>query len=270
MQIAKRLPVPLLAGGLAIGSVTLIGIGSSASDAQHSPVVPPSRAQRVSSSAFADRFARRNDRLWSVSNGWRNGSYMVNDWRASQVRFGPGLTLTLALNRTDKAAFSSGEVQSRAFYKYGYFETRMRAAPGSGTVTGFFTYTGPPFGRPWDEIDVEILGAKPREVEFTYFRNGKKLSKIQPLGFDATAATHVYGFEWQPELLQWYVDGKLVYGASGSALPLPQEPQKIMVSLWASDTLGSWVGPFNRGAVPTRALVSCISYSHSFATRQNC
>ena len=219
---------------------------------------------------FVDKFANRNPQ-WRVSDGWSNGPYMVNDWRATHARFSNGaLDLVLSPNRTDKAAFSSGEVQSSQTYGYGYFETKMRAAPGSGLVTGFFTYIGPPANKSWDEIDVEVLGGKPREVMFTYFTSGKKVSEIVQLPYDATKETHVYGFDWQPDAIRWYIDGKMMHEARGKDIPLPSQRQKIIVSLWASGTLTDWVGPFDARALPSKATFGCVSYAPTYAARQNC
>jgi endo-1,3-1,4-beta-glycanase ExoK len=209
---------------------------------------------------FLDRFDGLNRARWFVSDGWRNGDYTVNDWRASQSRAGRGLTLTLARNPGVPAGFSSGEVQSRATYRHGYFEARFRAASGSGVVTGFFTYTGPAFKTVWNELDVEIVGRRPREVMFTYFNGPEKRSRIIQLPFDATKELHAYGFEWQPDALRWFVDGREVHRSSAADLAFPTLPQKIMLDLWGSRTLGAWLGPFDAAALPTSAYFACIRY----------
>lgn len=259
------------AGGAALFSFVAIAGGSTADEqaaAQPTPRVIPERIEGAE--PFADGFDRLDRQIWSVSDGWRNGEWAINDWRRSQVRFDGKLHLILDRKHTNLAEFSGGEVQSRGKYGHGYYEVKMRAAPASGTVSGFFTYTGPSFGDPWDEIDVEILGAKPREVAFTYFRDGEKISYQHPLDFDATAAEHVYGFDWQPGYIRWYVDGKLAYEVTGEGLPLPIKQQKIMVSLWGSEQLRSWVGAFDPATLPTTMTVDCISFSADFASRPSC
>jgi endo-1,3-1,4-beta-glycanase ExoK len=219
---------------------------------------------------FIDTMSALDTELWSVSDGWENGPYMVNDWQASQARFDNGLTLTLAPDVAKGQAYSSGEVQSRAEYGHGYFETTMRAAPGSGVITGFFTYTGPPFGQNWNEIDVEVIGAKPREVLLTYFFGDDKISKAVPLGFDATAEYHTYGFDWQPDSIEWYVDGRSIHKVTGTDLPIPNLAKKLMASLWGSETLTEWSGPFDKSAMPTSAKFTCIAHSRSAADGMPC
>ena len=263
-------------GTLALGGAALVSLvavaGGRTVDQPAAPRPTNAVAQERLEGAppFVDGFDRRHDGMWTVSHGWRNGDWAVNDWRRSQVSFDGKMRLTLERKKTDKAEFSGGEVQTRQKYGHGYYEVKMQAAPASGTVSGFFTYTGPAFGDPWDEIDVEILGSKPREVMFTYFRDGEKISYEHPLSFDATREEHLYGFDWQPGYIRWYVDGEMVHEVTGEGLPLPVKKQKIMASLWGSQQLTSWVGPFDPATLPTSMTVDCISFSADFASRQSC
>lgn len=228
-------------------------------------IIAPFAALLVSGSAtaldqpFIDRFASIDSTRWRVSDGWRNGDYMVNDWRASQVRSGPGLLLSLS--RRQDGGYSSAEVQSRAAHGYGYYEAELRAATGEGIVTGFFTYTGPPQGKPWNEIDVEILGRNTRRVQLTYFHGPSSVPQTVDLPFDAAAGAHRYGFDWRRNGIRWYVDGKLVATARGDKLPLPDERQLIIMNLWGSRTLSDWLGRFPETIRGVTAKVNCVAYS---------
>lgn len=208
---------------------------------------------------FVDRFLYIDGARWRVSDGWRNGDYLINDWRASQVRSGPGLVLSLS--RRPDGGYSSGEVQSRAARSYGYYEAKLRAAKGSGIVTGFFTYTGPPQGRPWNEIDVEILGRNTHRVQLTYFHGPSSVPQTVDLPFDAAANPHRYGFDWRRNGIRWFVDGKLVASARGDKLPLPDERQLIITHLWGSRTLIDWLGRFPEDLRTVTAKVDCVAYS---------
>ena len=261
----RRTSLALLAvPAVALGAFALTGQEEARSAPSRPPPAPMPQGEKSPARPmpeFVDRFRTHDTKRWQVSDGWRNGDYMVNDWRATQARFGRGLTLILERRKTDKADFTSGEVQSTATYGSGYYETAMRAAPGSGVVSALFTYTGPHFGDPWDEIDIEFLGSKPREVMFTYFTDGKKESKVVALPFDATKETHRYGFDWQPGYIRWYIDGELKHEVTGATLALPTRRQKIMTEVWASSTLTDWVGPFDAKALPTGAVYECVSYA---------
>jgi len=251
------------------GAVGVIGLAVSMSGAANEPKVG-----RKDDAELAQPFVERFDVLdrdrWFVASGWKSGDYAINDWRTSQVSVKRGLFLEMSKNKTDLAEYSSGEVQSRAVYGHGYFESSLRAARGSGLVTGFFTYTGPHYKKPWHEIDVEILGKDTRKVQLTYFTDGKKVKKTVPLGFDASRDFHVYAFDWQPGWITWYVDGVPVHRVDGSNLKLPSEPQKIMVSLWGSDVLRSWLGPFERRVLPANAAVACIAYARDLNGAGEC
>lgn len=257
----------LMAVFVAAGAVLILAQAPS----DHAPVLRE-QVPVISTDAqpFRDEFLILDRERWSISHGWRNGDWTINDWRRSSVEFGNGLVLTLSSSKHALAAYSSGEVQSRGQYGHGYYEATLKAASGSGLVTGFFTYTGPAFGTEWDEIDVEILGSRPTELMMTYFRDGQSVSEYVDLGFDATAGFHRYGFDWQPDAITWYVDGQKVHQVSGDDLPLPRLPQKLMVSLWGSGTLTDWLGNFDPANVPVSAHFSCISYSSSFAARSDC
>ncbi|MDT0575222.1 family 16 glycosylhydrolase [Croceicoccus sp. F390] len=255
-----RTTVALAAGLVAIGAT--VALTGTPTVARTPPV--------AGAPAFLDQLETLDKKRWSVSDGWSNGSWTANDWRKSQVRIEDGLHLTLAANKTDKANFSGGEVQSIDRYGHGYYEARFKAAPGSGIVTGFFTYIGPHWKKEWNEIDVEIVGKRPRHVLLTYFKGDEKISKEVALGFDATDSYHVYGFDWQPDAIRWYVDGKLVHEAKGAKVPLPAEQQKIMISLWGSETLTDWLGPFDKAALPTSAVFTCIGYWEDYRPGRGC
>lgn len=274
-----RRSITLLCGAVAClavaasASITILETEDAVREAAATGSAPvPSTEPRIvgKRASFRDQFNAFDPDLWKISDGWRNGRWTANDWRRSQVVIDDGLTMTLEAKPSELAEYAGAEIQSRGRFGHGYFEVRMRAAKASGTVSGFFTYTGPPFGDPWNEIDVEILGRKPREVMFTYFRDGKKTEHRHTLDFDATEDFHTYGFDWQPEHLRWYVDGDLAHEASPAELALPNLPQKLMTSLWGSETLTSWVGPLKPEALPTTMQVACISYSKDYASRTPC
>jgi endo-1,3-1,4-beta-glycanase ExoK len=214
---------------------------------------------------FVDHFAQLDSARWQASDGWSNGGVFLNDWRRSQLRTGGGgLTVTLDQNPASKNGYSSGEIQSRQVYRYGYFEARMTAAAGSGVVTGFFTYTGPPRGKPWNEVDVEILGRNTRSVQLTYHNGNDQHGLSVDLPFDAAARSHIFGFDWQPGYIRWYVDGKIVHEETGEHLPIPGEAQQIFFDVWNSNSLASWMGRFTWPGQPITAQLQCVATSPRF------
>lgn len=220
---------------------------------------------------FIDTLAVIDENRWRVADGWSNGAWTANDWRASQIRqTGNGIEITLGRSRGGDKRFSSGELQSEDVYRYGYFETRMQVPRGSGLVTGFFTYTRDGAENTWDEIDIEILGRDTRSIQFTYFRRGARHITTVPLPFDAADAQHSYGFEWTPRAIRWYVDGRLLHEETGSDGPLPQATQRLYLHLWNTETLDEWLGPILPWEGPWRLNVSCIAYAPSYEGRPIC
>lgn len=116
------------------------------------------------------------------------------------------------------APVTTAAVMTKAKFKYGYLEMRCKAA--SGPVSSSFWTTGT-----GGEIDVfEHFGGNPNNAESAYryhasFHDWRKGSATfgkrvwtndHRLGFKVADDFHVYGLEWGPDLLQIYIDGRLV------------------------------------------------------------
>ena len=228
-------------------------------------LVTATAATAADAPPFIDKFPTAPDpSRWLVSDGWSNGDWQVNDWRRSQIiANGSGLVISLDKNPASKNGYSSGEFQSRSAYRYGYFEVRMRAAAGPGIVTGFFTYIGPPQGQPWNVVDVEILGKDTHVVSLTYHVGNQQHATLVKAPFDLAEADHVYGFDWQPQFIRWYIDGHLVHEDTGDKLPLPTEPQKVFFDLWGAN-IPEWTGKFVWPGRPIRTQVRCIAVAPRF------
>jgi endo-1,3-1,4-beta-glycanase ExoK len=223
--------------------------------------------------AFIDRFqGSALDERWTASDGWSNGDWTSNDWRASQIGFtGEGMRITLekAPEGSDKPLMG-GEIRTNESYRYGYFETRMRMPRDPGIVMGFFTYVGQDGKMRPNEIDIEILGRDTRTIELTLHQGGGSTGKTVPLKFDAADGFHTYGFEWRPDAVRWYADGKLIHQeTSGRALKIDRA-QQMLISLWGSKELDAWVGKLDVEKGPWRLDVSCAAYAPSYQGRQLC
>lgn len=220
-------------------------------------------AGEAAAPGFRDTLTGFDKARWLRSHNWANGWKKNNTgWLANNITFTDG---RMKISLTDAGAagrpYASGEYQSRSFFGYGRFEARIKAAAAPGVVTGFFTYTGPTFGSPHHEIDFEFLGKTPRQVQLNYFTDGigDRETNID-LEFDASKEFHVYAFEWRPESIRWFVDGRLVHEETGTRGPLPSVPGKIYLHLWAGKDLEDWLGRFNYTGQPLVAEVDCISF----------
>lgn len=108
-------------------------------------------------------------------------------------------------------AYSSGMLHTRApwKFKYGRFEARCRLPTGKGFWPAFWLY-----GWGGNEIDIFELGMQDPSIQYTnvhkdanqrhYYHGGE-----HP-GYDYAADFHVFAVEWEPAVIRWLVDGRVV------------------------------------------------------------
>lgn len=230
-------------------------------------------AGEAAAPGFRDDLDGWDKARWLKSHDWANGwEKNITGWLGQNVRFRDGRML---LRLTDSGAagrpYSSGEYQTHGFFGYGRFEVRLKSVAAPGVVTGFFTYTGPTFGTPHHEIDFEFLGKSPRQVQLNYFTDGVGGHQTDiDLGFDASTDFHTYAFEWRPESIRWFVDGRLVHVETGTRGPLPSLPGKIYLDLWAGRDLDDWLGRFDYPGHPLLAEVDCVAFRPLGSTEPAC
>ena len=193
----------------------------------------------------AQGFWARNDR--------GNGHPFNCEFRSSNVSFDDAI-MTLTLNKVNDK-FVGAEYRTGAKFSYGYYSVSMKAAKCDGVISSFFTYT---WG-PWDEIDIEFLGDDTTKVQFNYYTNGVGHHEyVYYLGFDASLDFHEYAFDWQPDSITWYVDGRPVYRATQN---IPSHAGNIMMNLWnVADTNADWAGRFDDSHLPVVAQYEWIGY----------
>ncbi|GIM90018.1 beta-glucanase [Paractinoplanes toevensis] len=228
-------------------------------------VVP---AEAAIGPSFVDNFNAFDTSRWYKADGYSNGSMFNAGWRADHVWINGGVA---GLNLDTQSCpggcsgkpYAAGEYRTTDLYSYGRFEARLKAVKNPGTVTSFFTYTGPSDGQPWDEIDVEILGKNTTQVQLNYFTNGVGGHEtVINLGFDASAGYHNYAFEWWNRgTINWFVDGVLVHQENGSRGPLPTHPQRIMMNLWPGIGVDGWLKPFTYPGTKLTATYDWAKYT---------
>ena len=162
--------------------------------------------------------------------------------------------------------YRSGAIASVRSFGHGRFEAEIRAAPGSGLITGFFLHRA----APRQEIDIEFAGADPwRMLVNVYFNPGDDGTNMSfgyrgspcriDLGFDATAAFHRYAIDWRPGRLTWLVDGRVVHQRVGwDPTPIPHLNMRLHANLWAPRS-AELAGPIDESALPASAFVKNLS-----------
>jgi hypothetical protein len=110
--------------------------------------------------------------------------------------------------------YTTAAVQTKAKVRYGYFEVRAKAMD-SQMCSAFWFYDTTP--EQWTEIDVfEVNG---RQFPWLYHMNLHVFYTLvekdrwdlpeRPVSsFNFSKDFHVYGLEWNPDEVIWYVDGK--------------------------------------------------------------
>ena len=209
------------------------------------------------------RLTPTEDKIAAFSDGAPDGFWARNDrgngppfncsFMRSNAVINDGL-LTLSLTNSGNG-YVGAEYRSHEKFGFGYYSVSMKAAKCPGVISSFFTYTG----WPWDEIDIEFLGDDTTKVQFNYYTNGVGGHEyVYRLGFDASEDFHEYGFDWQPDSITWYVDGRAVYRATSD---IPSQAGQIMMNIWnVADTNANWAGKFDGSLLPVNAQYQWIGY----------
>ena len=205
----------------------------------------PVAAQQATPTAFVDDFDRLNEARWYISDGWVNGDHQNCMWSKRAVTVSGG-TLRIAFSKTSTKLrpYACGEVQTHATMGFGTYEVRLRTPKGSGLNANFFTYIGAVHKQPHDEVDFEFLLKDTSHVQLNSFVSGKGGNEhFVDLANASDAKFTDYAMIQEPGRLRWFIDGTLVHEITDAA-KVPSHPAKIYLSLWGSDTLNDWMGPF--------------------------
>lgn len=162
--------------------------------------------------------------------------------------------------------YTSGRVDTSGKFApvYGRFEIRARLPGGKGLWPAHWLYPQNrdwpmeylmaeavaagkerliPEARPWySEIDImEFLGHEPKVVYGTLhyytFDGQKKTSSVTWKGdCDYTKDFHVYGLEWEPEAMRWFLDGRLIHTTTNG---IPHSPHYLILNTAVG---GQWPG----------------------------
>ena len=137
--------------------------------------------------------------------------------------------------------YSERGQSDRFGFTYGFVEVRARIPSGRGLWPAIWLL--PSTQRALPEIDImEVLGHRPNvlEMHFHYVgENGRrrKANKRVTVG-DLSRNFHVYGLEWSPNAIVWYLDGvERMRFTDASAIP--HESMYLLINLAVG---GTWPG----------------------------
>jgi len=217
--------------------------------------------------SFFDKFETFDRTRWNISHGWSNADYQNCTWYGGNVKLREKkVELSLSNDRSTDRPYTCAEIQTNARYSYGTYEVRLRSAAGEGLVSAFFTYT--PKSERWpgqDEIDFEFLGKDSNSVQLNYFADGNGGHRYDAsLDFDANKTANDYAFEWLPDSVRWYINGRLVHEVKKTGGDkFPQRPAKIILSIWngVGPGMEGWLGHFSYPGVPPTAAIEYVAFT---------
>lgn len=162
---------------------------------------------------------------------------------------------------TNAKDFKGAEFRTKQTFLYGRFEVKMKSAFREGMLSSFFTYHEFSGGiENWNEIDIEILGRYPNDIQFnTITSNRTNHVSHYPLQFSPHEDFHIYAFEWTPTYVAWFVDGVEVYRQSDVHISTLNKPQKLMMNIWNPEAV-NWAGVFNPDVLPAFAYYDWVKY----------
>jgi len=191
---------------------------------------------------FIDAF-KSMDTDWYVADYDFSHPMFDTDWRDTLVQTGPRLSLGLTPQTGAENRFIGSSIRREEPTHFGRYEVTMKPAKGAGLVTGFFVYTGPYYGTRHDEIDIEFLGQDTTKMHVAWFVDGALTAHLVDLGFDAADTMNTYAFEWHPDRLKWFAGDTLIFEHHVSQGPIPTEPSRLFLNLWAADpSIANWAG----------------------------
>jgi endo-1,3-1,4-beta-glycanase ExoK len=221
-------------------------------------------AKRDPAGGFICLFEAFDPEGWFLANFDQKGDGFATGWRrklVSKTEDGEELALGLVARQGEGKPFFGAEIQRNGRYHHGRYEVVMTPARAPGIVSSFFTYTGPYFDDPHDEIDLEFLGRDTTRVWINRFADGQKMPGIWiELGYDAAERRGLYAFEWSEDEIVWYADDRVLHKLSAADAALPTTPGKIMMNIWAG-TPGQkgWTGVPAADA-DVAATYYCVSF----------
>lgn len=154
--------------------------------------------------------------------------------------------------------YTTAFVKGKTKVRYGYFEIRARAMDSQASSAFWFYDITPEI---WSEIDVFEIGARPQPAN--YYMNTHLFhtlvetvhwhkSRIWKAPYNLAREFHVYGLEWDSEVLRFTVDGAVVREERNTHWHQP------LAFCFDSETFADWFGLPKDDALPATFSIDYI------------
>jgi len=170
-------------------------------------------------SGFHDDFTTLDTSRWLViSRPFGHGTLDLANVAVADGQLG----VTLPANTTN-----GGEMRTRSLFKYGTYRTSLKVANAPSSLTAFFMYRAPDYDQ---ELDIEIFDDSSGTVWFSTYSGGAQTQTVQAnLGFDPTAAFHVYAIDYRVDSVRFLVDGKVLQTWTSG---VPRSSMYLYLNAW--------------------------------------
>ena len=189
---------------------------------------PPTQWNIVWSDEFNSNSINKNIWAFETGNngGWGNNELEYYTGRTNNAYESGGLLHIVArAESTNTFSFTSARMKTQGHFDtpaYGRFQWRARLPAGVGMWPALWMLGSDFSSVGWPgcgEIDVvENNGANPTFVQGSLHSNGGDPTKIFNFsGGDSVTNFHTYLLDWEPNSIQWFVDGQLYETQSSQA-----------------------------------------------------
>ncbi len=217
-----------------------------------------------------------NSAIWGYdigtgTNGWGNNELQFYTDRKENVTVQNGyLIITARKESYQGSPYTSARLLTKGKFEqaYGRFEARIRLPWGQGMWPAFWMLGADIDTNPWPaagEIDImEFRGQEPSTVLGTVhgpgYSAGESISKSYTLKNDRfDTGFHVFGIEWTPKYVNFYVDNVLYNQITPADVPGEWVFNKSFFILINLAVGGSFVGsPNNETVFPQTMLVDYV------------
>lgn len=240
------------------------------------PLEPPAEAPGTFTLLYRDDFEALDATRWQLmTHSWAENLALFSDQTASIEQGNLVLSIlpSPAGTADDTGAakpYLGAEVRSLDTLTYGKVRARIKFASGSAVVSSLVSIYTPWPADDWNELDIECLGAPPRQVQlntmvYTGPPNTTPVTQsVKPtqfphraaLNFDPSADFHVYEMSWTPESARFSVDDMEVHTWS-DRIELMKLPQNVLLTIWVSAS-SSWAGPTNDETAGAKAYYDWV------------
>jgi len=217
-----------------------------------------------------------NANLWGYNigrgqNGWGNNELQFYTDRAKNVTVKDGnLVITADRESFSGAQYTSARLLTKGKFDqtYGRFEARMQLPWGQGIWPAFWMLGADIDTNAWPncgEIDImELRGQNPTvligSIHGPGYSGGQAISKSYTLKNDRfDTGFHIFGVEWGPDYINFYVDNVLYNQIKPSDLPGPWVFNKPFFIIMNIAVGGNFVGsPNDQTVFPQTMLVDYV------------